>query len=141
MQPSQSCRFLADGGTGGKGGALAQQRLRAYFPYMRLSQCILPMLLLIALIGAPFGMGRMMDSVAGHDAEYHMTHMHGIDQGKIPAHDPSTPHYVICSACVSAPPFAAEPVRLVLEAEVPGSLIAKTLNGTGFLPPVPPPRA
>ncbi len=108
---------------------------------MRLTRLILPLLLLAALIGAPFGMGRMMDSAAGHAAMAHMDHMQGMDHGSMPTHEPSAPHYMVCSACVAAPVIQLIPVRLAAMADKPEFPVAMTLDGTRFLPPVPPPRA
>jgi hypothetical protein len=95
----------------------------------------------LALIGAPFGMGRMMDSAPSHAAMTHLDHMQGMDHGKMPSHEPASPHYMVCSACVAAPVVHLVPVRLAAMAEKPDFLAAKTLDGTRFLPPVPPPRA
>ena len=108
---------------------------------MRLIRLMMPFLLLAALIGAPFGMGRMMDGAAGHSAMAHMHQMQGMDHGDMPAHEPSAPHYVVCSACVAVPVIQLVPVRIVAMADKPDFLAAKTLDGTRFLPPVPPPRA
>lgn len=97
--------------------------------------------IVLALTGAPFGMGRMMDGAAGHSAMAHMDSMQGMDHGDMPAHKPSAPHYVVCAACVAVPVIQLVPVRIVAMAEKPDFLAAKTLDGTRFLPPVPPPRA
>ena len=107
---------------------------------MRLARLALPLLMLIALTGAPFGMGRMMDSAAGHDAEYHMNHMGGTEHGKMPSHEPSAPHYMVCTACIPAPAIHAEIVRLVAMEETRSLIAVERLDGTRFMPPVPPPR-
>ncbi len=109
---------------------------------MKIARAILPLLMLVALIGAPFGMGRMMDGQANHSAIHQMAGMaHGMDQGSTPAHEPSAPHYMVCSACVAGPVLNIVPVRIALEDEAPRLPHSKTLNGTRYLPPVPPPRA
>ena len=108
---------------------------------MRLTRFILPLLILAALIGAPFGMGRMMDGFASHSTMQHTDHMQGMDHRQKPAHEPSAPHYMVCSACVAAPVINPVPVRIAAMVEKPDFMAAKTLDGTRFLPPVPPPRA
>ena len=108
---------------------------------MKCNNLLLPILLLIALFGAPFGMGRIMDSAAGHAAEYHMNNMGGMEHGKMPSHEPSAPHYMVCAACVAAPIVHAVPVRLVAMAEKPILIAVEQLDGTRCMPPVPPPRA
>jgi hypothetical protein len=108
---------------------------------MRLTRLVLPLLILAALIGAPFGMGRMMDNDKGHASMQHMDHMQGMDHGQMPSHEPSAPHYMVCSACVAAPVIHLVPVRIAAMAEKPDFLAAKTLDGMRFMPPVPPPRA
>ena len=97
--------------------------------------------LALALVGTPFGMGRMMDSAASHASMQHMDHMQGMDHGKMPAHEPSAPHYMVCSACVAAPVVHLVPDRLAAMTDKPEFPAAKILDGTRFLPPVPPPRA
>jgi hypothetical protein len=115
---------------------LAQAPLAAYLKDMYLLRQILPLLLALALLGAPFGMGRMMDQA---HAQQTMHAAHGMQHGTEPPHKSSAPHYMICAACVaaSAPaPSAFEPIVLTMALE---SAEPSALSGVPALPPVPPP--
>ncbi len=104
---------------------------------------ILPLLVLVALIGAPFGMGRMMDGA--HSPVQHAA-MAGMDHGdmvggKAGDHKPNTLHFVMCSATVAFQ--AAEPVAQLLSFEIVRPLMDAdaALHGNNLLPLTPPPRA
>lgn len=101
--------------------------------------------LALALIGAPFGMGRMMDVSAGHATMHQADHGSGNltdkNHGSTPAHQPSTPHYMVCSACVAAPVTLTEAIRILAFSDMPRFTEETVLSGTRFLPPTPPPRA
>lgn len=120
---------------------LAADAARTYLWKMMRVPALFRMLIALVLIGAPFGMGRMMDNAAGHATAQHRHHDMGTGHEPLPSHEPSAPHYMVCSACVAAPASVAELVRVALDDETPDLMIAETLNGTRFLPPVPPPRA
>jgi hypothetical protein len=112
---------------------------------MNLSRFILPMLLLLALIGAPFGMGRMMDKAPGH-APLHQAHemaamMPGMDHGPTPSHKDSTPHFMVCAASVAVSPPVPDALLLGFKLETFRPAVLAELDGIRFLPPVPPPRA
>lgn len=99
------------------------------------------LLLALAITGAPFGMGRMMDTVhAGHSVHNHhaMSGHHGHDA---PAHDANVPHYVACAACAAAMTDGAPAMQLMvlqgaLEAAIPDAMV-----GIIFVPLTPPPQA
>jgi hypothetical protein len=115
---------------------LGEDPLAAYLKSMRLLSPILPFLIAFAVIGAPFGMGRMMDQA---HAKQTMHAAHGMQHGTEPPHKSSAPHYMICAACVaaSAPaPSAFEPIVLTMALE---SAEPSALSGVPALPPVPPP--
>jgi hypothetical protein len=100
---------------------------------MKTVRFILPMLLLFALTGAPFGMGRMM---SGHAASAHQHH-----QSNAP--DKSAPHvtFMVCAACagVSAPAQDLAVPAFSLEALTPAVLLEP--DGQRSIPLLPPPRA
>jgi hypothetical protein len=101
---------------------------------MPLLRSFVSLVLALALIGAPFGMGRMMDQAGTHQTMHAAMHHDG---GL--AHKSSTPHYMVCAACtafvVESPAFELTVLEAELMATVPSSL-----SGTHFLPPVPPPK-
>lgn len=104
---------------------------------------ILPLLILVALIGAPFGMGRMMDGAHSHNQH---TAMAGMDHGdmvggKAGDHKPNTPHFVTCSATVAVQAVAPAAQLLSFEIERPLMVADAALHGNGLLPLTPPPRA
>jgi hypothetical protein len=107
---------------------------------MRRIPALLLMLIALALTGAPFGMGRMMDNSAGHSMIHQAHQMDGMDHGSAPSHDPTAPHYVVCSACLAASAPDAFPVRIILEGDGPISGDLSGIKGSQLLPPVPPPR-
>jgi hypothetical protein len=116
---------------------LAQAPLAAYLTPMRLLRPILPFLIAFAVIGAPFGMGRMMDQAHTHQT---MHAAHGMQHGTEPLHKSSTPHYMICAACVAANapgPSAFDPLMLTAALD---SAEPAALHGMPALPPVPPPK-
>jgi hypothetical protein len=90
-----------------------------------------------AISGAPFGMGRMMDQAHAHQT---MHAAHGMNHGEMPTHKSSSPHYMICAACVAAgvPDLSSyDPVVLnaTLNVSEPSAM-----EGAHLLPPLPPPR-
>jgi hypothetical protein len=116
---------------------LAQAPFAAYLKDMYLLRQILPLLLALALLGAPFGMGRMMDQAHAHQT---MHAAHGMQHGTEPPHKSSAPHYMLCAACVaaSAPDTSAfDPIMLTTAID---SAEPAALNGMPALPPVPPPK-
>jgi hypothetical protein len=113
---------------------LAHVLFSSYLKNMYFLRPFLPLLLSLALLGAPFGMGRMMDQV--HQT---MHAAHGMQHGTMPEHKGSTPHYVICAACVASIPQSPDFELTVLDAELTAT-VPSSLSGTHFLPPVPPPK-
>jgi hypothetical protein len=104
---------------------------------MYLLRPILPLLLALAIIGAPFGMGRMMDQVGAHQT---MHASHDMQHGAMPVHKNSTPHYMICAACVAAgvQAFSAfDPI--VLNATLDDAE-PSVFHGADLLPLLQPPR-
>jgi hypothetical protein len=104
---------------------------------------ILPLLILVALIGAPFGMGRMMD---GAHLQSQHTAMAGMDHGdmvgaKAGDHKPNTLHFVMCSATVAVQAAAPMTQLLSFEIERPLMVAAAALRRADLLPVTPPPRA
>lgn len=104
---------------------------------------ILSLLILVALIGAPFGMGRMMDGA--HSQSRHAA-MAGMDHGdmiggKAGDHKPNTLHFVMCSATVAVQAAAPEAQLLCFEIVRPRLVAEAALQGNGLLPLTPPPRA
>ena len=95
----------------------------------------------IALIGAPFGMGRMMDS--GHQSMQTMDHsqMGHMNHGDAPAHKSSTPHFMMCAACFAVSANDGLPLERIELLEIAISLPASILHGEALLPDLPPPRA
>ena len=91
-------------------------------------------ILALALAGAPFGMGRMMDGAHGAG---HMAGMHG---DSAPQHDRSAPHFMVCPAFAAAcAPDIADTLIAIL-AEAPRLAAVTPIDGMQLLPPVPPPR-
>jgi hypothetical protein len=104
---------------------------------MHLARLAFFVLIAFAISGAPFGMGRMMDQTHAHQTMHAAQHMH---HDKMPAHKSSSPHYMICAACVAAgvPDLSAfDPIVLnaALDASEPSPM-----EGAHVLPPLPPPR-
>ena len=96
------------------------------------------LLMIFALTGAPFGMGRMMDR--GHMNAHGAGHMATAHGESAPQHDRSTPHYMVCPAFAAAcAPGLAYSVIFIL-AETPRLAAVTPLQGMQLLPPVPPPR-
>jgi hypothetical protein len=95
-------------------------------------------LLAFAITGAPFGMGRMMDTAHAAHASQHMSGHHGHD---LPTHNADVPHYVACAACAAAIADAAPAIQLMV---LQGALEAATANamtGITSVPLTPPPQA
>ena len=114
---------------------------------MNPARLILPLLILVALIGAPFGMGRMMDAAHGQ-MQVHSQHnlMAGMDHsdmvhGKMADHKSDTLHFAMCSASVAMQTTAPAPQLLDFEIERPLMVADNALRGNGLLPLTPPPRA
>jgi hypothetical protein len=104
---------------------------------MKYHRLIFPMLLLIALTGAPFGMGRMMDGA------HHTMQM--ADHGRMahddtPMHKSSTPHFVMCAAWFDI--YVGETLSLerLARNETMQWMPTVILHGTALLPDLPPPR-
>jgi hypothetical protein len=108
---------------------------------MTIRALILPVLLLLALTGAPFGMGRMMDGahssvqVMNHSQMGHMNH------GDAPAHKSSTPHFMMCAACFAVSVMDSSPPERLQAREIVIALPSAILHGEVLLPDLPPPRA
>ena len=109
---------------------------------------ILPLPILVALIGAPFGMGRMMDGAHSQSQSAHNEHaaMAGMNHGdkiggKVGDHKSNTLHFVMCSATVAVQVAAPAAQLLSFEIERPHQVAAAALHGKGLLPLTPPPRA
>lgn len=98
-------------------------------------------LIALALTGAPFGMGRMMDTahaaVDMHEG-YGAAHQHHGSQQ--PDHKSSAPHFVVCAACVAAVPQALSPVQIAVLTGVLNSGFVPHFEGLRAAPDVPPPR-
>lgn len=108
---------------------------------MSIHSALATLLLALALTGAPFGMGRMMDGA--HASEQAMDHsqMEHMNHSEAPVHKSSTPHFMMCAACfaVSAQSSSLpEPVKL---REIVSMLPISILHGNTLLPDLPPPRA
>ena len=110
---------------------------------MNIRRLILPLLILVALIGAPFGMGRMMDTAHGSTQHSAMAGMdHGdMVHGKTGDHKSNTLHFVVCSASVAVGPVAPAAQMLSFAIERRQLPAAKILHGNSLLPLTPPPRA
>jgi hypothetical protein len=108
---------------------------------MTIRALMLPVLLLLALTGAPFGMGRMMD--AGNHSMAAMNHsqMGHADHSDIPAHDSSTLHFAMCAACFAVSTGDNLPPERIKLHETAVALPSAILHGEALLPDLPPPRA
>jgi hypothetical protein len=98
-------------------------------------------LLALAITGAPFGMGRMMDTAhAGHSihASQQMSGHHGHD---VPTHKTDAPHYVTCAACAAATVDVAPDIQLMVLQGTLQAAIPKAMAGIISVPLTPPPRA
>jgi hypothetical protein len=104
---------------------------------------ILPLLILVALVGAPFGMGRMMDGAHSHSQHVAMAGMDHGDMigGKFGDHKPNTLHFVMCSATVAVQAAAPLVQLLSFQIERPLMVADAALRGNSLLPLTPPPRA
>ncbi len=121
---------------------LALQRHSDYLLSM-MHRVLMMVFMAIALAGAPFGMGRMMDNAhqsAYSTADAHLDHgaMH---HGKAPVHDASKPHFVACAACATVPVEADLLAMDVTINEQVKPMPSAILHGNGLLPDLPPPRA
>jgi uncharacterized protein involved in copper resistance len=98
-------------------------------------------LLALALVGAPFGMGRMMDGE--HTSVQVMDHsqMGHIKHGDAPAHKSSTPHFMMCAACFAVSVMDASPPERLQTREVAITMPSAIFYGGDLLPDLPPPRA
>jgi hypothetical protein len=122
---------------------LVSARDRAYLLIMKTGiRLLLPLLLLIALTGAPFGMGRMMDhahqtiAMVDHSAMGHQ----GMHHGEAPADKPSTPHFMMCAACFTVAPAMGLQAETIALAERVTRLPTTILHGKSLMPDLPPPR-
>jgi hypothetical protein len=99
------------------------------------------LLLALALTGAPFGMGRMMDT-AHAAAAMHVGHgaAHQDHSSQQTDHKSSAPHFVVCAACVAAVSQALVPVQIATLTGVLKSGFVPQLKGLRAVPDVPPPR-
>jgi hypothetical protein len=98
------------------------------------------LLLAFALTGAPFGMGRMMDTAHAGHTMYSGQHASGHHGQETPAHKADVPHYVGCPACAAAPMDASLDRQLMV---LQGALEAeesKLFTGMRAVPLTPPPR-
>ncbi len=110
---------------------------------MRHLAALVYIIFVLAVIGAPFGMGRMMD---GAHSQGQIAAMAGMDHGdmiggKAGDHKSGTLHFVICSATVAVQVAVAAAQLLSFEIERPRLVAAAALRGNGLLPLTPPPRA
>jgi hypothetical protein len=108
---------------------------------MTIRALILPVLLLLALTGAPFGMGRMMDGAHASLQATDHRQMGQIHQGEAPTHEPSTPHFVTCAACFATPVGDGLLIEALELRETALALPTTILHGKSLLPDLPPPRA
>lgn len=118
---------------------LTAARFSHYLTVMKRWRLLLPLLLLIALTGAPFGMGRMMDLPSSHGA-MHVSSMHDMRGGGEPAHKSFAPHYMVCAACAATSNFANTVFEPYVLSAGLAALEPSALSGTHLLPPVPPPK-
>lgn len=99
----------------------------------------------VALTGAPFGMGRMMDTEHAsvmHDAHAMAHHGHRQpDAGHIPGHDPAAPHFAACAACAAHLPLTGEAAQIAVLSGALQTGTTPRLSGIPALPDLPPPRA
>ena len=100
------------------------------------------LLFALALTGAPFGMGRMMDTAhATYSQTGHIAHETGHSGQPQPEHPAQTLHFTLCAACVaSLPEMPAAVFLLVLTAPLQTAR-PPVISGLRALPPTPPPRA
>jgi hypothetical protein len=104
---------------------------------MEMMRLIFSLIVACALLGAPFGMGRMMDDSNAHQ---NMHASHKANDDLVPAHKSSTPHYMVCAACVAAGvPAFLDFDPIVLNATL-GDAKPSAFRGAELLPPLPPPR-
>ena len=112
-----------------------------------LMRLISAVILALAIAGAPFGMGRMMDTAHDMHAMHGMTHdmsamNHDMDHDMdMPRHDAAAPHFMVCAACVAAMPQSVVPVQIAVLTGVLKSGHSQRLQGMKALPDLPPPRA
>jgi hypothetical protein len=95
-------------------------------------------ILALAVLVAPFGMGRMMDHA---NALHDMHASHNLEQNALPAHKSSAPNYMVCAACVAVAAqlvLISDPVALKEALDMSGSV---ALEGLLDLPPLPPPMS
>jgi hypothetical protein len=95
-------------------------------------------LLALALTGAPFGMGRMMD---GAHASVQVMDQSQMGHNDLPTHKSSTPHFTMCAACFAVSTGYGMPLEQIELREIVIALPSATLHGKSMLPDLPPPRA
>jgi hypothetical protein len=105
---------------------------------MKLHRLIFPMLVLIALTSAPFGMGRMMDGA--HQAMQVMDHSR-MAHDDMPMHKSSIPHFVMCAAWFAVLPDETSPFLPIVLNETIAWMPHVILHGIARMPDLPPPRA
>ncbi len=110
---------------------------------MRHLAALVYFIFVLALICAPFGMGRMMDGAHSQNQHVVIAGMNHGDMigGKAGDHKPNTLHFVTCSATVAVQATAPEAQLLSFEIERPLMVTDAALYGNGVLPLTPPPRA
>ncbi len=114
---------------------------RAYLYPMKTGIRLFLVLLALALTGAPFGMGRMMDGAHASAQAMDHSQMGHMNHGDAPAHTSSAPHFVMCAACFALPVNAVLPLERIAFSENLNTLPTTILYGEALLPDLPPPRA
>ena len=101
------------------------------------------LIIAIALTGAPFGMGRMMDGAHDMAAMQGMSHnmsaMH--HDTDMPKHAAAVPHFMMCAACVAAVPDTLSMAQIAVLTGVLKAGFIPQLEGVRAAPDLPPPRA
>lgn len=98
-------------------------------------------LLALALSGAPFGMGRMMDTAHAGHATHISQHVSGHHSDDVPVHKAGVPHFMACAACAAAMVDASPDGQLMVLQGVLEAEETTPLTGVHALPLTPPPRA
>lgn len=108
---------------------------------MRIYSALATLLLALALVGAPFGMGRMMDGAHASVQAMDHSNIGHMNHGDAPVHKSSTPHFLMCAACFAVSVSDALPFERVELREIAIARPALILHGEALLPDLPPPRA
>lgn len=119
---------------------LVSARNRTYLLSMKTGIRLFLVLLALALIGAPFGMGRMMDHAHQTMAAMDHSQMGHMQHGDTPAHKSSAPHFMMCAACFAVSTGYSLPSERIELREIVIALPSAILHGNSMLPDLPPPR-